>query len=116
MKNHNNLLTKLRYQTATRMFNDMTQFATDCICYAFAKPLSYEEQNDFVEFLGDSDHLNSLSPVDFCNYLLHNHIEFTLKFRFFPKIGLKRNYQYYKIIQILRRRLKELKMKKQTTS
>lgn len=69
---------------------------------------SYDEQNGFMGFIGDSEHLNHLTPVDFCNYFLCKHIKFTIKFRYVKKIGLRQNYRYYKVIKLLQRKLKNI--------
>lgn len=108
MANHDSFLTKLKWQTTNKQFNEMTEFGTDCICYVFDKPLSYEEQNDFISFVKDSDNLNQLSPIDFCNYFLRNNIAFQLKYRYVKQLSLMQNYQYYKIIRMIRKQLKNL--------
>ena len=64
MVNHNIFLTKLRWQTVNKDFNEMHEFSTDCFRYVFEKPLGYEEQNDFLTFVGNSDNLNHLTPID----------------------------------------------------
>lgn len=107
MPDNDIFLNKLRWQSANKNFTDMQKFATDSIVYIFAKPLSYNEQNDFINFIGNSEHLNHLTPVDFCNYFRHKKIKFTIKFQYVKNIGLRQNYQYYKIIRILRRELKK---------
>lgn len=108
MKDHNILLNRLKWKAANKDFTDMEKFATDSIVYVFAKPLNYDELNGFMDFIGNSDHLNHLTPVDFCNYFLRQHIKFTIKFRYVRQIGLRQNYRYYKIIRILRKKLKNI--------
>lgn len=108
IKDHNIFLTRLRWRSANKDFTDMEKFATDSIVYVFTKPLSYDEQNGFMGFIGDSEHLNHLTPVDFCNYFLCKHIKFTIKFRYVKKIGLRQNYRYYKVIKLLQRKLKNI--------
>ena len=55
IKDHNIFLTRLRWQSANKDFTDMEKFATDSIVYVFTKPLSYDEQNGFMGFIGDSE-------------------------------------------------------------
>ena len=104
----NQYLTKLRWQTATGEFNEMKRFSTDCFVYEFRNPLNYNEQNNFMTFVGDSDNLNSLTPIDFCNYFLQNNILFDVKYQYVRKIGLIRNYKSYKIVKMLQKKIKEI--------
>jgi hypothetical protein len=106
--NHSIFLTRLRWDTVNGSFQKMEKFSTDCIVYKFKKPLEIKEQADFLDFLGDTDNLNELSSVDFCNYFLTNNIPFSIKFRFLPKLGIK-NLQYVREIRILQKELAKLK-------
>jgi hypothetical protein len=111
MVDHNSYLTKLRWDTAYGNFTELTSFQTDAIVYKFKYPLTESEQNDFVMFLGDSDTLNSRSPVDFCEFFLKHRIEFTIRFKYNRNVSLKRNLGCKKIVKILNKRLEDLRPK-----
>lgn len=108
MSNHDTFLTRLRWDTTYENFTDMTSFRTDCIIYEFKSPLSKEEQSMFVEFLGNSDQLNTIMPDEFCNFFLKHRIEFDIKFRYEFNLSFKQNYWYLKTIRILKRVLKRM--------
>ena len=76
MVNHDIFLTRIRWQTATG------------------------------EFIGDSDHFNRLSVLDFCNYFLNQDIPFKLKFRYCRKRRIRFNLNCYKIVKYLQKELK----------
>ncbi len=52
MNNFDTFLTRLRWDSAYENFTDMTLFLTDSIVYEFKTPLSKEDQNAFIDFLG----------------------------------------------------------------
>lgn len=111
MVNHDIFLTRLRWQTATGEFSKMNSFITDCFQYVFVKPLEGEQQNDFMLFIGDSDHFNSLSVLDFCNYFLNQNIPFKLKFRYCKKREVQFNLKCYKIVKYLQKELKNIEFR-----
>jgi hypothetical protein len=108
MADHDIFLNRLRWKTVYGEFDGMTIFSTDCITYKFRRPLTREEQMDFISFLGDSEHMNTLSPVDFCNFFLKNKIPFSLKFKYIKDLSIKDNYRYAKIIKALQQELRKL--------
>lgn len=106
-------LTKLRWETATKEDARMTYFATDCFCYMFYRPLSFEEQNDFLDFIGDADNLNKITPVDFCDYYLFKNIPFEIKYKYTKEIGLWANIESYRLIKLLQKILKKIRKEKE---
>ena len=106
MVNHDIFLTRIRWQTATGEFSQMDSYTTDCFQYVFIKPLEIEQQNEFMQFIGDSDHFNRLSVLDFCNYFLNQDIPFKLKFRYCRKRRIRFNLNCYKIVMYLQKELK----------
>lgn len=79
----------------------------DCFRFIFStEGLSQEQQELLLDFIGDSDHLNSLNPVDFCNMYLKNKIKFQLKFVYSKKRGFKHSYLCYQIVKNINNQLK----------
>lgn len=107
MSNFDTFLTRLRWDSTYENFTDMTSFRTDSIVYEFKTPLSKKDQNAFIDFLGDSKHLKTIMPDDFCNFFLNHRIEFEIKFQYDFNLPFKQNYRYLKTIRILRKSLKE---------
>lgn len=107
--NHDTFLTRLRWDTAYGNFTDIVMFGTDCIIYVFGRPLTMWEQMNFTEFLGSSDNMNSLTPVDFCNYFLSRKIPFSLKFKYIWKLNPRENLRYLQIIHLLRREIEKVR-------
>lgn len=103
--NFNMFLNRLRWDTVYDKFEEMSRFKIDAIQYAFKYPLSKSEQMDFIEFIGDSDHLNSLTPVDFCNFLLNRKIEFTVTFCYTRRLSFKKNMSCRNIVKMLNNKL-----------
>lgn len=96
---HNSLLTKLRWETVYNGFG-MTYLCLDCFYFKFRHcGLTQDEQIKLMDFMGDSDNLNSLTVIDFCNMLLNNNIEFSLKFKYCRKRTIKHNLCSYMIIK-----------------
>lgn len=111
MINHDIFLTRLKWQTAMGEFSEMNSFAADCFKYDFIKPLKSEQQNNFIQFIGDSDHFNSLSALDFCNYFLNQNIPFKLKFRYCRKRKIGFNLNCYKIVRCMQKELKNIEFR-----
>ena len=105
MKNHDIFLTRLRWQSSTKEFKEMKSFSTDCFQYVFENALTNEQQNDFLSFIGDSNNLNNLTPIDFCNYFIQHKISFSLKFKYTREIGIQNNYKSYLIIKHINKKL-----------
>ena len=61
-----------------------------------------------IDFMGNSDRLNSLSTADFCNFFLDKNIEFILKFRYCKERSVSNNYNAYKVIKNINKQLREL--------
>ena len=108
MSNFDTFLTRLRWDSTYENFTDLTSFRTDSIVYEFKTPLSKEDQNAFIEFLGDSKHLKTIMPDEFCNFFLNHRIEFEIKFQYDFNLLFKQNYRYLKTIRILRKSLKRM--------
>lgn len=108
MSNFDTFLTRLRWDSTYENFTDMTSFRTDSIVYEFKTPLSKKDQNAFIDFLGDSKHLKTIMPDDFCNFFLNHRIEFEIKFQYDFNLPFKQNYRYLKTIRILRKSLKRM--------
>jgi hypothetical protein len=87
-------LTKLRWKSNYGDFKDITSFQTDCVLYKFDRPLTHEEWNDFLSFIGDAKHLNSLNIFDFYCYFQENKIPCTFKYKFLAEAGIVKNIQY----------------------
>lgn len=111
MVNHDTFLTRIRWKTATGEFSEMNTFITDCFKYDFIEPLKIEQQNNFIQFIGDSDHLNSLSVLDFCNYFLNQNIAFKLKFKYCREKEVGFNLSCYKIVKYLQKELKNIEIR-----
>ena len=106
--NHNSLLTKLRWETVYNGF-EMTCLCLDCFRYKFREcGLTQDEQNKLIDFMGDSDNLNSLTVIDFCNMLLNNNIEFSLEFKYCRKRTIKHNLYSYLLVKKIQNILKEI--------
>ena len=51
MNNKDEFLRKLRWQTGTKEFENMCIFQIDCFMYVFDEPLTFDQQNKFVDFI-----------------------------------------------------------------
>lgn len=109
MEDFNNFITKLKWQIATKEFTDMQEFTTDCFVYFFNPPLNADQLDAFLDFIGDSEKLHHITPVDFCNYFLRQHISFDFQFQFVGKLGLRQNIRCWKIVRKIRKELKRVK-------
>ena len=105
--NHDILINKLRWKTVTQEFTGLQELRLDCFRFVFQEGgLNQEQQELLVEFLGNSAHLNSLTPVDFCNMFCTNSITFKLEFAYAKQCGLRYNYQGFRLIRKLNKFLK----------
>lgn len=113
MNNNNNdkdeFLRKLRWQTGTKEFENMCIFQIDCFLYLFDEPLTFEQQNKFVNFIGNAESLDSKTPVDFCIYFIENNIGFRLEYKYIKELGLIMNFKSKKCIAEVNKVLKGLK-------
>lgn len=75
-------LTKLNYRTVTGEFKNMVLFRTDCFVYMFRRPMTEEQQMQFMEFIRDSDKLNNTTLTEFINWFLSHDILFDVMFEF----------------------------------
>lgn len=100
---YNILLHRLRWQTQMDNFVGLETFEIDCICFQMAKPMTKQQQLDFFEFLGDSDHLNGLPPAAFCDYLDSHGIEWTVSFKYILKLPIRKNFRYWNIVRKLKK-------------
>lgn len=88
--NHNHFLTKCRWASAVDHVQ-FKSFQTDNVRYCFDQVLTEDQQSEFLDFLGDSDHMNQLSILDFCTYFIHKDIPFHLQFHYSKNKPFKQN-------------------------
>lgn len=62
-----------------------------------------------MDFIGDSDHLNSLIITDFCVFFLKNDIDFKLSFHYSSKRKIMYNLSYIFIINDINKKIKKIK-------
>lgn len=108
MKNYNIFSHNPGWDNTIELFSDMQGFRTGCFCYKLIRPLSYEEQSDFVEFLNNSDNMNHLPSTAFCIYFLRHQIPFYIKWEYTPQISLPDNLASYRIVRTLNRQIRKI--------
>ncbi len=91
MVNHENFITKLRFNIATEEYTNIKEISTDCFVYKFGNPLKKKDMELLIEFMHDSNTLNSKDPVDFCEFFIKNNISFKLKWKPCKRLSLKAN-------------------------
>lgn len=99
MVNHNIWINKVKWKSAMHEFKEMNKVILDCFEYSFIGRLEYEQQMQLIEFMGDSDKLNSLHVSDFCNFFLDNNIKFVLRFRICKKRSISENFKSFRIVK-----------------
>lgn len=108
-KNHDIWLNKLRWKTAYKELDSMNELILDCSRFIFIDGIKdFDKQQSLIDFMGDSEHLNSLNVTDFCKFFLKNDIKFKLRFKYIKKRNLAHNIYWFFIIKELNKRLKEL--------
>lgn len=115
--NHDLWLNKLRWKTAYKEFLGIKSLQMDCYFYEFPdEGLKQEEQEKLIEFMGDSERLNSLRAVDFCNMFLENQIDFSIQFRYCKRRGIKHNFYCFQIVRKINKQLNRIRASCQTQS
>ena len=109
MNSKDEFLRKLRWQTGTKEFENMCIFQIDCFMYVFDEPLTFDQQNKFVDFIGDANSLDSKTPIDFCIYFIENNIGFRLEYKYVKGLSLIKNYKYKRGITKLNKVLQDLR-------
>lgn len=90
--NHNHFLVKMRWKIANKEIKYIKTLKLDCYKFVFIKQgISEEKQQILIDFMNDSDTLNSLQPSDFCNMFINEKIPFELKFCWCDKRGFMHN-------------------------
>lgn len=107
MVNHNIWINKVKWKTAMNEFERMNKLILDCFEYSFVGGLEYKQQMQLIDFMGDSDKLNSLHVSDFCNFFLNKDIKFILKFRFCKKRNILENYKGFRIVKNVNKQMKK---------
>lgn len=106
---HNEFLTKLRWKVANQEFKAMQGLRLDCFYFRFiGGGLNPEQQALLVEFMGDTEHFNELTPIDFSLMFLDNSIAFEVLFMYTKKRGILFNFRCYYTIKRLNKQLKHL--------
>lgn len=109
---HTNFLNELRRDILTGNFRNMSELRLDCFHFEFPETLSTEEQIKLGDFMGTSDNLNSLSPVDFCIFFLENNIKFILTYQYSENRTSDDNFYCALLVQAINERLGKWKGKK----
>lgn len=107
LKNHDVFLTKIRFQAATGEFKSMLSFTADCFVYKFPQVITGQALISFSEFLGDSDHFNRITPVDFCTYFIRNNIPFMISWTLCKKRSAKINWLSFVAVMEIKKELKK---------
>lgn len=107
--NHDVFLTRARWKILDDNAVTWKVFSTDSFVYEFNECLSKENQQLLLDYMEDSDHVNSLTPVDFCNFFLHYNIDFKFKYRYCKHRSLYMNFLSLRIVWSINKKLKKLK-------
>lgn len=90
--NHSHFLVKMRWKIANKEIKYIKTLILDCYKFVFLeKGINEDKQQILIDFMNDSDTLNSLKPSDFCNMFISEQIPFELKFRWCNKRGFMYN-------------------------
>lgn len=107
--NHDLWLNRIRWKIANKEFRSIDSLTLDCFHYSFGQcGLTQEQQEKLVEFMGDSDHLNSINQAEFCNFFIKNDIAFKLSFAYSKKRDWKYNLMCYIAIRKMNKQIKEI--------
>lgn len=110
--NHTRFLEELRISTLTGNFKDMSKLTLDCFCFKFKTPLSSEEQLKLGDFMGTSDNVNNLSPMDFCDFYLQNNISFKLSYIYSKNRTKEDNFYCALLVQAINEELNRQNLEK----